>query len=287
MSASVSIDNQLQQVTELISLPEFYFKISQLMDDPASDVDDFARVIRLDPNLSVKLLSVVNSAYFGFSSQISSINRAVSMIGIQQLHIMVLSISAVTAVSTLDFPEDIIDLKTFWRKSLLTGVISRQLAQQLKIRPAERLFLLGLLLEMGHLVLYAKFADMARSSIRLATEDGLSIHQAEQRLLGCHYGDIGAKLLRYWQLPADLQKFISLQPTPVQHAQDRMELSILSILHIANLYAHDHFGTSLQNSLDTIDPIVWESTRLSPDEVEENLQSALLISAELEKLVTK
>jgi HD-like signal output (HDOD) protein len=282
MSASLPIDEQLQQVTELISLPEFYLKISQLIDDPASDVDDFARVIRLDPNLSAKLLRVVNSAYFGFSGEISSISRAVSMLGVQQLYIMALSISAVTAVSALDFPEDIIHLKTFWRKSLLTGVMSRQLAQQMKIRPVEHFFLLGLLLELGHLVLYAYFPDMARRSIQLANETGSSIDQAEQKVIGCHYGDIGAKLLHHWQLPADMQNLISLQPTPGLSSENRKELSIL---HIAHAYAQDHYGMSGHNSIEMIDPIAWESSGLPPSEVAKNLQVALLITKELEKVI--
>ena len=282
MSKSVSIDDQLQEITELISLPEFYLKISQLIDDPTSDVDDFARVIRLDPNLSAKLLRVVNSAYFGFSGEISSITRAVSMIGIQQLYIMVLSISAVTAVSTLDFPEDIIHLKTFWRKSLLTGVMSRQLAQRLKVRPVERFFLLGLLLEIGHLVLYAHYPDMARSAIQLSNEMSLTIDQAEQSVFGCHYGDIGAKLLNHWQLPTDIQKLISLQPTPGRCTENSKEVSIL---HIAHAYAQDHYGMSGQNSIEMIDPIAWESTGLLPSEVAENLQVALLASTELEKVI--
>jgi HD-like signal output (HDOD) protein len=280
--ASASIDAQLLQVTELISLPEFYLKISQLIDDPASDVDDFARVIRLDPNLSTKLLRVVNSAYFGFSGEISSITRAVSMLGIQQLYIMALSISAVTAVSTLDFPQDIIHLKTFWRKSLLTGVVSRQLAQRLKLRPVERFFLLGLLLEIGHLVLYANFPDMARSSIRLADETGMSIDQAEQRVIGCHYGDIGATLLHHWQLPADMQELLSLQPTPGHSTENTKELSIL---HIAHAYAQHHYGMSAHNSIEMIDPIAWESTGLLPDEVAEHLQVALSTAKELEKVI--
>ena len=59
------IQQQLQEVTELISLPEVYLKVRRLMDNPASDIYDFAEVISVDPNLSTRVLKVVNSAYFG------------------------------------------------------------------------------------------------------------------------------------------------------------------------------------------------------------------------------
>ena len=69
------IEQRLKEVTELISLPEVYLKVQRLMDDPASDIYDFAEVISVDPNLSTRVLKVVNSAYFGFRNP-STVSRA-------------------------------------------------------------------------------------------------------------------------------------------------------------------------------------------------------------------
>jgi HD-like signal output (HDOD) protein len=82
----------------------------------------------------VAVLKLVNSTFFGFSGQIDSISRAVDMTGIGQLHSMVLSIST---ISTLNFPNEIWPLKEFWRSSLLTGVLSRLLAEQLNIKQGD------------------------------------------------------------------------------------------------------------------------------------------------------
>jgi len=127
-NSTPTIEQLLARVNELISLPEVYLKISQLMDDKSSTVGDFAEVIKFDPNLSATVLKVVNSAFYGFSGQIDSIARAVNLIGIGQLHIMALSVSAITALDAMKYPEDIVPLKTFWRSCLFTGVLSRQLA---------------------------------------------------------------------------------------------------------------------------------------------------------------
>ena len=80
------------------------------------------------------VLNLVDSAFFGFPGQIDSISRAVNMIGIGQLHSMVLSIST---ISTLNFPNEIWLLKEFWRSSLLTGILSRLPAEQLNIKQGE------------------------------------------------------------------------------------------------------------------------------------------------------
>ena len=177
-----TFEQSLDQVTGLISLPEVYLKISKLMDDPLSDVDDFADVIKFDPNLTATVLKVVNSAFYGFSGQVDSIHRAVGMIGIGQLHILALSISAISALDALNYPADIVPLKTFWRCSLFTGVLSRQLALQLQIRNSEHLFVTGLLHEIGHLVLYTRFPDLARQARQLMQNSKIPIHEAEQQI---------------------------------------------------------------------------------------------------------
>jgi len=274
-----SFENELQQVTELISIPEIYLKTRQLMDDPTSDINDFARVVSIDPNLSVKLLNVVNSAYFGFTGEISSISRAVNMVGIGQLHMMVLGISA---VSSLDFPNDVVPFKTFWRTSLLTGTLARELARQLKMRSAEKLFIVGLLHEIGHLVLYAKFPDLARKTIQLEKDSDISVNQAEQQVLGCHYGDIGAMLMEQWKLSADFQNWTRFQPTPELAAEDNMEISLL---HIAHAYAHHKFMQTDKPLEEQIIPATWEITRLTTEQVEQKLESALLTSSEMERVI--
>jgi HD-like signal output (HDOD) protein len=279
-----TFEEQLLQVTELITLPEIYLKIHRLMDDPTSEIDDFAAVIRLDPNLSAKLLKAVNSAYYGFSGEINNISRAVTMIGIQQLHIMVLSISAVTAVSSLNFPKDIIDLKTFWRSSLLSGTLSRALAQHLKIQPSERFFMLGLLHEIGHLVLYANFPDKARQTIDFARENQITINQAEQQVLGCHYGKIGAILMQQWKLPKNFQTITQFQPTPEQSNEELIETSIM---HIAHAYAHRQFIESDKEVTDLINPSAWQAADLNEEIVNQSLPAALLTCAEMEKVIFK
>ncbi|NNE62649.1 MAG: HDOD domain-containing protein [Gammaproteobacteria bacterium] len=281
---TTAFDNELEQVTELISLPEVYLKIHALMDDSKSDIDDFARVIKLDPNLTAKLLKAANSAYFGFSGEINDISRAVYLMGIQQLHIMVLSISAVTAVSSLDFPKDIVDLKTFWRSSLLAGALSKLLAQQLSIRPGERFFILGLLHEIGHLVLYAKFPQLAREISELAQTGNMRIDQAERELLGCHYGNIGARLMKKWKLPISFQTMTNYQPTPDQAPEDKIEASIL---HIAHAYARRQYSENNECIENLIAKFAWHSTQLTTEQVEQNLQAALLISGDMERVVLR
>ena len=274
----------LDQVTELISLPEVYLKISSLMDDPSSQIDDFAEVIRLDPNLSATVLKVVNSAFYGFSGQIDNISRAVNMMGIGQLHIIALSVSAISALDAMDYPGDIVPLKSFWRSSLYSGVLSRQLALQQAIRKSERLFVIGLLHEIGHLVLYTKFPDLARQAIQNAHHSQMSIHEAEYQLLDCHYGNIGATLMARWNLPEIFQRMTAHQPTPHHAVEDKVETALL---HIAHAYATSQFSYNGKSLHELIHPSAWELAGITPEVVDNSLDTALTISADMERVILR
>ena len=273
------IQQQLQEVTELISLPEVYLKVRQLMDDPAADIYDFAEVISVDPNLSTRVLKVVNSAYFGFPEPVESISRAINMIGIGPLHNMVLGISA---ISSLTLPNDILPLNTFWRASLFSGVLARLLAEKLKLSKSDHLFIAGLLHEIGHLVLYSKFPLQALAAQKIAEDQGQAIHEAEMQIMGHHYGDIGAMLMANWNLPDNLQILTRYQPTPEAATQDKVETALVNLAHAC---AHSE-ATENRDAADTVtDAGVLEMIGLTQEELEFSMDEARSISADMEKVI--
>ena len=273
------IEQRLQEVTELISLPEVYLKVRQLMDDPHSDIYDFAEVISVDPNLSSRVLKVVNSAYFGFPEPVDSISRAVNLIGIGQLHNMVLGISA---ISSLELPNEILPLDTFWRCSLYSGVLARLLAEQMKMARSENLFIAGLLHEIGHLVLYSKFPLQALAARQIAEDQGKRIHEAEMQVMGCHYGDIGAMLMANWNLPHNLQTLTRNQPAPDGAGDLKIESTLM---HLAHACAQGEATESAATADTSIDAQILELTGLSQEELENSLDQARTISADMEKVI--
>lgn len=273
------IEKRLQEVTELISLPEVYLKLRRLMDDPRSDIYDFAEVISVDPNLSSRVLKVVNSAYFGFPEPVDSIARAVNMLGIGQLHNMVLGISA---MSSLELPNDIMPLNTFWRASLFAGVLARLLGERMKLVTSEHLFIAGLLHEIGHLVLYSKFPLQALAARQIAEQQGKQIHEAEMQLLGCHYGDIGAMLMANWNLPDNLQILTRNQPVPADADALKIETTLMHLAHACAYIEATDSDTAADTSFDAE---IQALTGLSQMEFEYSLEEARSISADMEKVI--
>lgn len=249
------------------------------MEDTNSNIEDFSAVVRCDPNLTSTVLKVVNSAFFGFPGQIDNISRAVNLLGIGQLHDMVLGVSA---MASLDLPNDIMPLKTFWRCSLFSGVLAKLLAKQLKIRQGERLFVIGLLHEIGHLVIYAKYPEQAKLAIDLCHDGNQMLHITEQNLLGLHYGQIGARLMAHWQLPVHFQKITHYQPTPAKALEHPLETTLL---HLVHGYAHKLFCDTGQTLEQLIIPDAWKMLELMPDPIESALETALQVCSDMEKAI--
>lgn len=272
------IEQKIDEITGLISLPEIYLKVRRLMDDESSSIDDFAEVIIVDPNLSTRVLKMVNSAYFGFEESVDNITLAIGMIGIDQLHNMVLG---ATAISSLELPNDILPLKPFWHNSLYTGVLAQQLSGRLQLQRSDRMFMAGLLHEIGHLVLCAKLPEHAREVIRVSLQSGRPLYQVQQQMLGCHYGDIGAMLLDKWKLPPKLKDLVRYHPAPLAAPSHRIETAIL---HLAHAYAGQNTPSPADAS-DLVDAEIRDLIDLSQDEINECLEMARSVSVEIGKSI--
>jgi len=272
------IEQEIQEITGLISLPEIYLKIRHLMEDDSSDIDDFAQVIIVDPNLSTRVLKMVNSAYFGFPEPVDSITRVINMIGIQQLHNMVLGVAA---IASLDLPNDILPLKPFWHNSMYTGVLSQQLAGRLKLERSDRMFMAGLLHEIGHLVLCARLPDHAREATRMSVQSGRPLHEIQHQMLGCHYGDIGAMLLGNWKLPAELQDLVRYHPNPAAAPSQRLETALL---HLSHAYAGQNTPSPVDAG-ELIGADIRAMIEMPQAEINECLETARSMSVEIGKSI--
>ncbi len=273
------IENTLQEIKGLISLPEVYQRVRNLIDDPNSDIEHFVEVVASDPNLTVAVLRVANSAFFGFPGKIDSLSRAVSMLGIGQLHDLVL---ATSAIASLKLPNDIMPLKRFWQFSLFSAVLTRLLASQLKIPKSERLFVIGLLYEIGHLVLYAKHPELAKRAIDLSRNNQEMLHIVEQKLLGMHYGEIGAKLMAQWCLPAHFQDIVHYQPTPDLAPEQRRETALL---HLVRACAEKAIFGHMSPIEQRVSREIWDILQLDREQLDDTIEQARNTASEMEKLM--
>lgn len=257
--AMSTVWEQLAANARLVSLPDVYLRLRSVLDDPNSNLADVADVVGNDPAMTTRLLRIVNSAYFGLGNEIDTVSRAVGLLGTQEVHDLVLAASV--AKSFEGISSELMDMQRFWRQGVRRAIIGRELAVLCNVLDGERLFVAGLLSDIGHLYIYQLAPQKAQQAIELSQVQGIPLYKAEQALLGTDYARVGGELMRRWQLPQSLWEPTEFQVEPT--GSQEYEL-FTSLVHIAI-----HLADGADKDLDTAICLAgvwahaWEVTGLS------------------------
>lgn len=217
----------IQDSLQLFSLPDIYFQISEMVSDPRFSIKEIGQVISKDPALSARLLKIVNSSLYGFQSRVDRVSRAVSIIGVEELKNLVLATSVVTSFNNI--PTELVDMTDFWLRSVRCGLIAKNLAKESAILHQERLFLTGLLHDIGSLVFYCELPEKSLEVLLLANHDQRLIAELEHKIMGFTHAELGAVLIKSWGMPESLHEAIEYYLTPELAQVHKLDTYILSL----------------------------------------------------------
>jgi HD-like signal output (HDOD) protein len=226
-------EHWLKDSASLVSPPDICIKIFELMETNQASAQTLGSVISRDPSLSARLLRIVNSAFYGFPHRIDTISRAVTVIGISELYNLVVTVSAITSFSRI--PNFIVNIDTFWRHSVSCGILARELARQCRVLHPERLFVAGIMHDIGSLVIYHRAPDRIKKLLLAAQGNESILRHLEGKEFGFNHADIGGMLLSRWQLPKLLQEAVQWHHDPDSAPEARLEAAIV---HIADALAN-------------------------------------------------
>ncbi|MBS1209944.1 MAG: hypothetical protein H6R19_2342 [Proteobacteria bacterium] len=211
----------------LASLPDLYYKVRQALLDQELDIGDLADLIASDPSLTGALLRIANSAFYGFPRKIETLSRAISLIGLNQVSDIVLASTLAAAFHGIR-PQRM-DMGRFWRGSIRRALLCRQFSRSLAERDTERAFVIGLLSDMGHLVMYHAVPDLMGIVLDTAGNGLLAQAEKERNIIGCDFSEVGAALCVAWQLPASIGAIIGCQLVPEQGGEHAAEAARLNL----------------------------------------------------------
>ena len=222
-----------QKVVEsarLISLPDIYFRLKELIEAPDFSMAEVALHVGRDPGMAARFLQVVNSPLNRRARTIDSVVQAVSLLGISQVHDIVLSVSVARAFEGLE--NDVMDMKKFWSHSVFCAVLTRELALESDQAESDRFIVMGLLHDLGHLFMYLAIPKESQEVIMAANQQQKPLHLVERDMLGFDYAQVGGYVLKEWNLPENLQATTLFHPEPSKAGQFKLETSLL---HISSL----------------------------------------------------
>ncbi len=200
--STVNAAEYARQVSEVFVLPETCLKIKEIIDSHVSDIDEIAELIQFDPVLSSRLLKLANSALYSFPQQVDSVEKAVLLLGENQVYNLVVAYGAAEAFGSID--SGLIDLEVFWEQSIYCALIAKFLGTALDVRPQEPLYLAGLLHNLGELVVLSVEPDKLIAANQL--HKGETPWQRQRHVLGFTYTQCTVELMRCWQLPDSLSR---------------------------------------------------------------------------------
>jgi HD-like signal output (HDOD) protein len=192
-----NVNDYAQEAGEIFVLSDSFVRIKELIDDKQSTIDDISDVILLDPALVATILKLANSSFFNYPGKIDTISKALLVLGITEVYNLVIAFFTNRTFKRVNVEHDYLD--DFWCKSVDCALIIKYIGSKLNIPNVERLFIIGLLHNLGELVVQQISPEKVSSANRFSSSELPWDKQYHE--LGFTYGECSAELLKQWQLP--------------------------------------------------------------------------------------
>jgi len=208
------VDKALAAVGDLATLPEVTIKIIEIVEDTKSTARDLHAVIKNDPALSVKVLKVVNSAFYGLPGQVASVDRAIILLGLSAVKNIAIAASIARLFKGKRISEQF-TAADLWRHSLGVAVVARNIAK-LSPHPVmpDEVFVAGLIHDIGTLVERQAFPDQFAEVINRCLTDGTSFLETERQVIGADHQAFGVGLTTKWKFPRHLRAAVGFHHNP-------------------------------------------------------------------------
>ncbi len=240
------------------SPPIVYMRLNEEINHSDSSLSRIGRIISEDSSLTARLLKLVNSAFYAFPNRIGTISEAVFLVGSHQVRDLALVTTLMNSFKGI--PEDIITTEEFWLHSLGCGTGCKLIAEITGETDLERFFLLGVLHDIGRIVLFSTQPVLSQNMLARARAENKSLTVVEREELGFTHADIGKVLAEMWRLPSYLQEVILYHHQPEKALHYPAETAIV---HTADVLSHAlQFGSSGDPYIPVLHKASWEKLNI-------------------------
>jgi putative nucleotidyltransferase with HDIG domain len=198
------LEQKLGSIEGLPTLPVVLRKIQEALQNPKVTMNQISTIVAMDQALVSRSLQLVNSAFYGMRERVSSIDRAIVIIGLNMLHSLMIGLSVVKVFK--NSPMQGFSPEEFWEHSFATGLIARKLAKMKGHKDPEQFFVAGLLHDMGRLAMDQFLHEEFSQAIIMAKQQSTPLIEWEKKIIGFDHSKAGAWLGLRWGLP---QTFIT------------------------------------------------------------------------------
>jgi len=254
----------LRGLVNLPPMPHIILKAREVIADPDSSLKDLANIIETDQALVAKVLTLANSAYYGVSGMVSSIQHASVMLGQKTLGQLV-TISASSSLLTKKLKGYQVAPDAMWKHSLACAFSARRICEKVQPELVEDAFVAGLLHDAGKIILDPYLDGHKEEFARLGRRQNRPFCETEKAILGFDHAEIMARACRLWRFPEDQVFAIRYHHSP----QDSENRDLAYIVHAANLLAKSAgFTAGGGTDIDDIDPDILDFLNVDPKDLD-------------------
>lgn len=224
----------LRSLVELPPMPNIILKAREIMEDAGSSLKDLAGVIEHDQAIVARVLALANSAYYGFSGMVSSIQHASILLGQKTLGELI-TIAASSQLLSKKLMGYQLDPGDLWKHSLAVALGSRIIAEKKNAEWVEDAFIAGLLHDAGKIILDPYIVD-CKKTFKKALENGQpKFIEAEKEILGFDHAEVMSRAIRFWRYPENQSTAIRYHHYPLRSGNSELAF----IVHLANFAAKE------------------------------------------------
>ncbi len=264
----LDLESVVSQQMDLPSAPAVIHQLTTLMKQDDVSSHEIARIVETDQAFAARTLKLVNSPFYGFARQITSVEQAITMLGVNSLQQLLLATSVMGALGT---ESSALLMDEFWMHSFSVGVVTKHLLPAENADSRNEAFMCGVLHDIGRLLLvkmdtskYVRFYDDGKSVIDL---------EKENQWFGADHQQMGQALARKWNLPGSFATVTAYHHHP-EKAQDYQLL--VAAVHIADIICHALcLGRSGNDYISYFSPAAWHRLGLYSEHLETSVRQAL------------
>ena len=223
----------LNKFTTAKTLPHIAIKLTKLISDENSTMQDFEKIIKMDPTLVLRILRGANSPYYGLRQKVNSISRAVVIIGINNLRNMIVT-EGLRDIFKGKNSKNAFSRNRLWLHCVAVSICSQMIMERIFGLNGEDAFLCGILHDIGMIVEDQTAPDLFYRVCNTYDENSKLITDYEKEIIGTDHCEIGHLLAKDWQLPVDVQEGIQHHHKTMDHVSPS---SLTGVIQLAEYIA--------------------------------------------------
>lgn len=194
----------IRHFKKIKTLPHISARLSKLISDENTLIQELEEVVKLDPTLVVRVLPLINSAYYGLHTRVESIATAIVYIGFDNLRNMIIT-HAIKEIFRHTIHEEHFPRERLWFHSAVVGICAQMVSERIFGKKGEDAFMCGILHDIGLIIEDQVKQKLFKKVYASYQADKGSIVTYENEIIGTNHCEIGCLLARDWHLPVDVK----------------------------------------------------------------------------------